>query len=398
MLGNCVEPQYCYTTTTKLYYYLETMSSSLEREEDKSTATLLDEVKEYYGEILRKTDDLKTNACCTMAVPSPAMLSYLSNVHSDVKAKYYGCGFVAPALLEGLHVLDLGCGAGRDCYLLAQMVGEAGSVTGVDMTSNMLDVAKATSEWHRDRFGYSKSNTAFELGYIERLGELPGLQNKHGSFDCIVSNCVVNLSPDKPSVFRSAHQMLKMGGELYFSDVYCSRRVPAALRSDPVLWGECLSGALYWNDFLRMARDCGFGDPRLVEWSPVTVQNVELEAKLAGYDFYSATYRLWKLPPNALESDCEDYGQAVVYKGTIPNEAHACCLDAHHLFVTGKVSLVCGNTYNMLHDTRYAPHFDFFGDTSTHFGIFEGCGKSSPFVTTKNKAGGGGSCAGGSCC
>jgi hypothetical protein len=111
--------------------------------------------------------------------------------------------------------------------------------------------------------------------------------------------------------------------------VYCTQRVPLALRQDPVLWGECLSGALYWNDFLRLARECGFGDPRLVSSAPIAVQNAELEERIAQHmpsvpgrngqktpQFYSATYRLFKIPE--LEPDCENYGQAVVYLGTMP--------------------------------------------------------------------------------
>ena len=123
-------------------------------------------MKEYYGEILKRTSDLKTNACCTMAAPSPEMRTLLANVHPDVLDKYYGCGFVAPDLLAGKSVLDLGCGAGRDCYLLAQLVGETGCVTGVDMTAKMLDVTKSTQKWHRAKHGYAAANTAFHLGYI----------------------------------------------------------------------------------------------------------------------------------------------------------------------------------------------------------------------------------------
>ena len=100
------------------------------------------------------------------------------------------------------------------------------------------------------RFGYTRKNTEFRLGYIERLDELDLPDN---SFDIIVSNCVINLSPDKEAVLREAWRLLKPGGELYFSDVYADRRVPRSLRDDPELYGECLSGALYWNDFHNLA-------------------------------------------------------------------------------------------------------------------------------------------------
>ena len=111
--------------------------------------------------------------------------------------------------------------------------------------------------------------------------------------------------------------------------------------------------------------------------------------------FFSATYRLFKLP-GEFEPDCEDYGQAVIYKGTVPLHPAGWALDGHHYMETGKVFPVCGNTYNMLHCTRFAPHFDFIGDTSRHFGIFDGCGKSLPFESAKAPASGGKG--GGSCC
>jgi hypothetical protein len=162
--------------------------------------------------------------------------------------------------------------------------------------------------------------------------------------------------------------------------------VPTDLRDDPLLWNECLSGALYWNDFLRLARECGFADPRLVSSAPITVQNSIIEQKLSDIRFYSATYRLFKLP--TLEPDCEDYGQAVRYRGTIVGMESAMSLDDHHTFRAGKLALVCGNTFDMLKRTRFAKHFEFFGDQSTHYGIFEGCGKNLPFTSVVGGAGG----------
>jgi hypothetical protein len=92
------------------------------------------------------------------------------------------------------------------------------------------------------------------------------------------------------------------------------------------------------------------------------------------------TYRLFKL--EGLESDCEDYGQAVAYKGSIEGEGAAFDLDDHHHFPAGKIMTVCGNTYKMLNETRFKKHFDFYGNWNTHYGIFEGCGGSMPFSTT----------------
>ena len=102
-----------------------------------------------------------------------------------------------------------------------------------------------------------------------------------------------------------------------------------------------------------------------------------LAARVGALRFYSATYRLFKL--DGLESACEDYGQAVVYRGSIAQHAERFVLDKHHDIETGRVFPVCGNTWRMLHDTRFAAHFDFIGDFSRHFGLFEGCGGALPF-------------------
>jgi SAM-dependent methyltransferase len=191
---------------------------------------------------------------------------------------------------------------------------------------------------------------------------------------------VVNLSPDKEAVLREAFRILKPGGEVYFSDVYSDRRIPQEVINGPdreVLWGECLSGALYWGDFMTLAKKVGFIDPRLVEDAPITIGNDKIAKLLGDIRFVSATYRLFKIP--TLDAYCEDYGQAVIYKGTIPEAPSEFILDHAHSIPRGKVFLVCRNTYQMLKETRFAPHFEFIGDGKTHFGIFEGCGTSVPF-------------------
>ena len=343
----------------------------------------------YYGEVLAGSADLKTDACCTTEAPPPAVRAALMNVHEEVRARYYGCGLVVPQAIEGARVLDLGSGSGQDAYLLAQLVGEGGEVVGVDATPEQLAVARRHLDWHRDRFGYARSNVRFVEGDIERLGEL---DLQPGSFDVIVSNCVINLVADKAAVFAAAHRLLKTGGELYFSDVYADRRVPAHLLSDPVLHGECLSGALYWGDFDRLAKAAGFADPRLVIDRPLAIGDPTIAAMLDGIDFHSATYRLFKL--DGLEPQCEDYGQAVRYRGTVPGSERVFELDGHHAIEAGRMFAVCGNTWKMLADTRFAEHFEFFGDFERHYGIFPGCGTDSPFTG----AGGDAPASGGGCC
>lgn len=333
-----------------------------------------DQVKDYYGRVLQKSDDLQTNACCTDAGMPKYLKQVIGKIHDEVLTRYYGCGLVAPDQLEGMRILDLGSGSGRDVYALSALVGESGEVVGVDMTDEQLDVARRHVDYHAEVFGYARPNVRFLKGYIEKLDEL---DLEPGSFDIIVSNCVINLSPDKLAVLRHAYNLLKPGGEMYFSDVYADRRIPQQLAEDPVLYGECLSGALYWNDFENLAKTAGFADPRLVEDSPITINNDEQAAKTGPIQFFSATYRLFKL--DGLEPSCEDYGQAVIYRGSVANQVHGFILDKHHYIPKGKVFPVCGNTYRMLHDTRFQEHFEFIGDWSTHYGIFEGCGSALPF-------------------
>lgn len=331
-----------------------------------------DLVKDYYGRQLQGSADLKTSACCDASALPAWLKPLLARIHPEVLARYYGCGLVCPDALAGCRVLDLGCGAGRDVYALAQRVGPTGLVVGVDMTDAQLDVARRHQAHHAQAFGYD--NVRFLQGYIERLD---ALDLEPGSFDVIVSNCVVNLSPDKRAVLEGARRLLKPAGEFYFSDVYADRRVPDAVRDDPVLYGECLGGALYWNDFHNLARAVGFGDPRLVEDRPLTITDPALAPRVGALRFYSATYRLFNIA--ALEPACEDYGQAVVYRGTIADAPDVFVLDKHHRIEAGRVFPVCGNTWRMLAESRFAGHFSFIGDFSRHYGIFAGCGSALPY-------------------
>ncbi|TFH75181.1 methyltransferase domain-containing protein [Gammaproteobacteria bacterium LSUCC0112] len=335
---------------------------------------MYDVVKDYYGKQLQSSADLKTSACCDPSAMPEWLKPLLTRIHPEVLARYYGCGLVAPAALEGCTILDLGCGTGRDVYALAQMTGASGRIIGLDMTEEQLAVAQQHQAWHAHQLGFD--NVQFVQGYMEHLEQL---DLAPGSVDVIVSNCVLNLSPDKAAVLNGIFRLLKPGGEFYFSDVYADRRVPDAVKHDPELYGECLGGALYWNDFQHMARRAGFTDPRLVEDRPLTITDPAIAARLGPIRFYSATYRLFKLQD--LEPDCEDYGQAVIYKGSLLHAPDRFVLDKHHDIETGRVFPVCGNTWRMLHDTRFAAHFEFIGDFSKHFGIFEGCGGGLPFDT-----------------
>jgi arsenite methyltransferase len=329
-------------------------------------------VKDYYGKALSSSADLKTDACCTIDDIPNYLKALLANIHPEVKNRYYGCGLIAPLALHGRRILDLGSGSGQDAYALAQLAGSGGEVVGVDMTPEQLAVARAHQDWHAEKFGYA--NTQFVEGDIERLGDL---DLEPASFDVIISNCVINLVEDKAGVFRAAHALLKPGGEFYFADVYADRRLPNALKSDPIAQGECLGGALYWNDFLNIAKSSGFADPRLVTDRPIGINSPALHEKLEPAKFHSGVYRLFKI--EGLEQACEDYGQAVIYKGGVTHSETAFSLDNHHYMEKGRVFPVCDNTYRILRESRFRQYFEFIGDGTTHYGIFPGCGTVSPF-------------------
>lgn len=331
------------------------------------TTTAHDNLKEYYGKVLGKSSDLQTNACCCDAESMPATIkAILRRIHPEITERFYGCGSPIPPLLAGMTVLDLGCGTGRDAYILSNLVGDNGRVIGVDMTDEQLALARTHIDYHMKAFGYARPNIEFRQGFIEDLAEI-GIGDE--TVDVVVSNCVINLSPDKPGVFQDILRVLKPGGELYFSDIFADRRIPEQLRHDPVLHGECLGGAMYIEDFRRLLAGLGCPDCRITSSAPVTIDNPAIEEKIGMVGFRSLTVRAFKLED--LEDRCEDYGQTAIYQGGIPGHPHAFALDDHHRFITGKPMLVCGNTASMLQRSRYAAHFRISGDRSRHYGLFD---------------------------
>lgn len=339
----------------------------------------VEDVKKYYGETLKSSEDLKTSACC----PADAVPDYLkpivSQIHPEVQERFYGCGSPVPAALDGCTVLDLGCGTGRDSFIISKLVGAGGQVIGVDMTGEQLAVAREHVDYHRRQFGFPRSNVAFHEGYIEDLSAL-GIDDD--SVDVVVSNCVLNLSGDKSKVFAEIFRVLKPGGELYFSDVFADKRIPAELQQDPVIRGECLGGALYTEDFRRLLLDLGINDYRTISQTKLTVEDKTIARRLGNINFYSITIRAFNIP---LEDRCEDYGQTARFLGGIPESPDRFLLDDHHEFAANEAIPVCGNTARMLARSRFAPWFKIEGDESTHFGLFD-C--VSPVTEEAGAAGG----------
>lgn len=307
-------------------------------------------ISQYYGQAVEKTEDLQFNACCVADYDAV----HLEKLTDEVLERRYGCGSPIPEALDGRTVVDLGSGAGADCFIASQLVGQQGRVIGVDMTEEQLEIAQRNIEPHMERFGYDEPNIEFRKGVIE---ELPVAD---GAADVVISNCVINLSDDKEAVFSEIWRVLADGGEFYISDIVADRRIPARLQADDLLWNECLTGAAYTEDLRRTMKSAGFFDVRTVKSAP-TGDVIE------GIRFRSVILRGFKLD---LEDRCEDYGQVAVYGGTIPGCEEAFVLDDHHRFVAGRALRVCRNTARMLSRSRFAEHFE-VSQPLSHLGLFD---------------------------
>lgn len=329
-----------------------------------SEASILQNAQTYYGSTIRSQSDLCTSACSVDGTkPSSALIKEaLTRVHPHVLERFYGCGSPIPPAVEGITALDMGCGTGRDCYVLSQLVGPSGRVTGVDFNHEQVTVAQSFVDWHAEKFGFA--NVEFFKGPIEDLAAL-GIQDD--SMDLVISNCALNLSPRKDKVIRGIFRVLKPGGELYFSDIFSDQRIPHKLMEDAVLHGECLAGAWFLEDLRQLLATSGCSDIRITSRRPIDIQNPDVREKLGDTSFSSCTVRAFKL---SLEDHQEDYGQVVMYRGTIPDHMLSFQLDEDHEFFGGKRTPVSGNTAEILTTTRFAPHFEVTGNKFVHYGGF----------------------------
>lgn len=221
-------------------------------------------VREHYGGIAAE----KTSCCgpvsacgCGGDAPADAMSKAIGYSNDELGAVPdganlgLGCGnpTALASLKEGDTVLDLGSGAGFDCFLAANVVGETGKVIGIDMTHEMLQKARENA------IKGSYENVEFRLGEIENI---PAADN---AVDVVISNCVINLSPDKPKVFGESFRVLKPGGRLMVSDIVLMKELPEVLRSSIAAYVGCISGALLKEDYLETIRQSGFEDVKILE-------------------------------------------------------------------------------------------------------------------------------------
>jgi ubiquinone/menaquinone biosynthesis C-methylase UbiE len=352
-----------------------------EQQLQASKQQITHQVKDYYSNSLNSSSDLKTSACCPTEAPPSYLTPLLDNIHPQIKGSFYGCGSPLPLAAEGCTVLDLGCGTGRNVYLLSQLVGEAGEVIGIDMTDKPLHIARSHIDWHCEKFAYASPNMRFKKGNIENLTSC-GI--KDNSIDIIISNCVINLSPDKEAVFKEIYRVLKPGGELYFSDVFADRRLPANLQQHRVLLGECLGGALYEGDFELLMQKVGFNDCRTVSKQPLNIEDETLKTLTNNVQFYSITVRSFKLK---LEPRRENYAQFARYLGTIAQTPDRFELDQRLQFKAEVPVPVDGNTATILRRSRLAEHFKVHGETELHYGSFHDPHNDQPNPATTESSG-----------
>ncbi len=211
-------------------------------------------VRQHYGEAAANFQQKSSSSCCgsqgsidaTASKLYPA--SELEALPEDVTGLSMGCGdpITLASLEPGQTVLDLGSGGGIDCFMAAKKVGETGHVIGVDMTAEMLEKART----NQTRLGFK--NVEFRLGEIEHLPVADG------TVDVIISNCVVNLSPDKPQVFREAYRVLKPGGKLALSDIVTDGPLPQEIKDSLSAWAGCMAGALDVKEYVAGLEAAGF--------------------------------------------------------------------------------------------------------------------------------------------
>ena len=241
------------------------MAGSLKDSEIRSA------VREHYAHLAERESSrggcgCEPSSCCSEEAVESVIKLYddaaVAGLPVEVTGLSLGCGdpVTLAELQPGQTVLDLGSGGGIDCFLAARQVGPAGRVIGVDMTPAMLEKARLNQE----KVGVP--NVEFRLGEIEHL-PVADL-----SVDVIISNCVINLSPDKPQVFRDAYRVLKPGGRLAVSDIVTDGPFPEYIKSNLSAWAGCVTGALEWRDYRRMLEETGFVDIKITpEYFPPEV-------------------------------------------------------------------------------------------------------------------------------
>lgn len=309
--------------------------------------------------------------CC----PVEYSAELLSAIPDEILEKDYGCGDLTPYVRQGETVVDLGAGAGKLCYLLAQRVGPTGRVVGIDCNREMLALAREYQPVVVDRLGYA--NVEFRYGLIQDLRlDLDRLAlelKRHSiqdaadwlalravedrlrreqplllddSVDCVVSNCVLNLvrPQDRRQLFSEVFRVLRRGGRVAISDIVSDEDVPECLQSDPTLWSGCISGAFREDRFLKAFEEAGFHGVEIVKRQGEPWQTIQ------GIEFRSMTVVAYK----GKQGPCLERNQAVVYRGPFKKVED----DDGHVYFRGERMAVCDKTFHLLQKEPYTGMFD----------------------------------------
>jgi SAM-dependent methyltransferase len=301
---------------------------------------------------------------------------FLAAIPEEVLERDYGCGDPSRHLREGETVLDLGSGTGKVCFIAAQVVGPSGRVIGVDMTDEMLGVARRNAPVVAERLGYA--NVEFRRGRIQDLALDFDLLDQalarepvasaeallrasslaeelrrtrplvaDASVDVVVSNCVLNLvdGRDKARLFQEIHRVLRSGGRAVISDIVSDEPVPEDLQRDPELWSGCISGAMTEIGFLEAFEAAGFYGIRILERQREPWRTVD------GIEFRSVTIEAFK----GKEGICLERRQAVVYKGPFREVVD----DDNHRMRRGERYAVCDKTFRLYQREPYRSFFEF---------------------------------------
>jgi len=322
---------------------------------DATNADVRDGVQDRYG---AGAQAVEAALCC----PIDYNPQYLEIIPQDVLDRDYGCGDPSRYVREGETVLDLGSGGGKICFIASQIVGPKGRVIGVDMTDEMLALARENAPIIAERVGYA--NVEFRRGDkwlsknpVKSAADMEAMDAEilrmkseltmipDNSVDVIVSNCVLNLVSDtkKKQLFAEMFRVLKVGGRVAVSDIISDEDSPEALKQDERLWSGCISGALTELGFVEALEDAGFHGITVDKFESEPWQIVE------GIEYRSATYLAYK----GKQGECLEKNQAVIYKGPWRQVQD----DDGHVFKRGERSAVCEKTFNLMQREPYSDMF-----------------------------------------
>ena len=342
------------------------MSDILNRNQ---TCEVEDAVRRRYSNASQTREE---SLCCPTTYPA----QLLEVVPQEILDIDYGCGDPTPYVHSDETVLDLGSGAGKMCFMLAQVVGAKGRVIGIDCNPDMLALSRRHCSTVAERLGYA--NVEFRCGMIQDLRldldalavhlqtqptrsaqewlDLRRTEDRlrrerpliaDGSVDCVVSNCVLNLvrPEDRTQLLAELYRVLKLGGRVAISDIVADEDVPIALQNNPELWSGCISGAFREDLFLKAFEDAGFYGVQIAKRQAEPWRTVE------GIEFRSLTVTAYK----GKQGPCHERKQAVIYRGPFKKVED----DDGHIYYRGERMAVCDKTFELLRREPYAGLFEY---------------------------------------